>query len=177
MCPFNYRMSGSRSRAILIGCLIGGGCATAVILLTITLVCRHRQNRNMAPRTTGNTLKRPPPKFHQKALVEPFMGQYPMNQHLPSSDSTQALFHRRSTSAASHQSTSKSSVVLSVAAPATVGVSEDEPTRNTLADAREEERFARRVRKFRDQVADLRRWAEQSRFSTSGRPSPVLDII
>lgn len=60
----------------------------------------------------------------------------------------------------------------SVAAPATVGVSEIEPPQNAAEDAREEERFMRRVRKFRDQVADLRRWAEQRRFS---RPSPALD--
>ena len=60
----------------------------------------------------------------------------------------------------------------SVTAPATVGVSEIEPPQNAAEDAREEERFMRRVRKFRDQVADLRRWAEQRRFS---RPAPALD--
>lgn len=164
-------MPGSRSRTILIGGLIGGGGATVVILLTIALTYRRRRrNRNMTPRTTGNTLKRLPPKG-RPTLVEPFMEQYPTNQTPSRSLSTRALVHRRSASAASHES--ESSLVPSVAAPATVGVSEVVPTRNTLEDAREEERFVRRVRKFRDQVADLRRWAEQRR---SSRPSTGLDI-
>lgn len=165
-------MPGSRSRAILIGSLISGGGATVIVLLTITLTYRRRRNRNITPRTTGNTLKRLPPKSRQTTTVEPFMDLYPTTGHPPRSP-TQALSHRRSTSAASYVSTSESSMVPSVVAPATVGVSEVEPLQNTLNDAREEERFMRRVRKFRDQVADLRRWAEQRR---SSRPSPALDI-
>ncbi|KZT68206.1 hypothetical protein DAEQUDRAFT_344606 [Daedalea quercina L-15889] len=164
--------AGARSRTVLISSFVGGGGATVIILLAIAFTLRRRRHRNASQRLSGNILKKPQHKSWA-TKVDPFMEQLPTDRHVLHPVSAQSISHRRSTSigislhGAACDSSESDSVAVSGTALATVGASEVAQP-NTLEDEMEAERFMLRVRKFRDQVADLRKWAEQDHLARRG---------